>query len=95
MDTAFERLRDRSPGLSGIEPGDHLVFGRESVGLPAALLNRHPGRSVSIPLRPGERSLNLSNAVSIAVYEIVRKMIGSGRIQVDQAGRMHPGSGSI
>lgn len=91
----FSARAERSIYDAPIEPGDHLVFGRESVGLPAALLGRHPGRSVSIPLRPGERSLNLSNAVTIAVYEIVRKMIGYGRIEVDESGRMHPGSGSI
>ncbi len=69
-------------------PGDFLVFGRESVGLPPGLQERHADRLVSIPLRPGERSLNLSNAVSVAVYELVRKMIGQGALRVDQTGRL-------
>lgn len=69
-------------------PGDFLVFGRESVGLPPGLQERHADRLVSIPLRPGERSLNLSNAVSVAVYELVRKMIGQGALCVDQTGRL-------
>lgn len=71
-----------------IQPGDHLVFGRESVGLPQDLLDAHPDRQVTIPLRAGERSLNLSNAVAVAVYESVRKMIGSRAILVDSAGRL-------
>jgi tRNA (cytidine/uridine-2'-O-)-methyltransferase len=71
-----------------LSPGDHLAFGRESVGLPRDLLARYPDRLVSIPLRPGERSLNLSNAVAVAVYEVVRKMIGSGGLLVDGAGRI-------
>lgn len=71
-----------------IQPGDHLVFGRESVGLPQDLLDAHPEQLVTIPLRAGERSLNLSNAVTVAVYENVRKMIGSGAILVDSTGRL-------
>jgi tRNA (cytidine/uridine-2'-O-)-methyltransferase len=71
-----------------IQPGDHLVFGRESVGLPQDLLDAYPEQLVTIPLRAGERSLNLSNAVTVAVYENVRKMIGSGAILVDTTGRL-------
>ena len=71
-----------------IQPGDHLVFGRESVGLPQDLLDAHPEQLVTIPLLAGERSLNLSNAVAVAVYESVRKMIGMGSILVDSRGRL-------
>lgn len=71
-----------------MRPGDHLVFGRESVGLPPELLARHPDRCVTIPLRPGERSLNVSNAVAVAVFEMVRRMIGSGGATVDNSGRL-------
>ena len=54
---------------------DWLVFGRESVGLPEALLEEFPDRLVRIPMRPvtGARSLNLSNAVVIALYEALRQ----------------------
>lgn len=69
-----------------IRPGDRLVFGRESVGLPPALLARYPERQVSIPLRPGERSLNLSNAVCVAAYENVRKMFVCGAVSLDKTG---------
>ena len=50
-----------------------LVFGRESRGLDAAILDAHAGACVRIPMREGERSLNLSNAVAIAVYEAARQ----------------------
>ncbi|MCH8509661.1 MAG: tRNA (cytidine(34)-2'-O)-methyltransferase [Phycisphaerales bacterium] len=84
----FSARADQSLYEAPIRPGDRLVFGRESVGLPGALLERHPGRRLAIPMRPGERSLNLSNAVAVAVYEMVRKMIGIGAISVDNAGRL-------
>lgn len=54
-----------------LSPGDALVFGRESVGLPRALTDRYGGWG--IPTAGGVRSLNLSNAVSIALYEGLRR----------------------
>lgn len=54
-------------------PDDVLVFGRESTGLPEWLLARHPGRWVRIPMRGPVRSLNLSNAVAVALYEALRQ----------------------
>ena len=47
--------------------GDVLVFGKESVGLPAELLERDPSTVVGIPTLGAVRSLNLANAVSIAL----------------------------
>jgi tRNA (cytidine/uridine-2'-O-)-methyltransferase len=55
------------------QPGDILVFGRETQGLPDSLLARHPDRCVRIPIRSPVRSLNLSSAVAVAVYEVVRQ----------------------
>jgi len=53
--------------------GDSLVFGSESVGLLFALRERFPPeRLVRLPLLPGQRSLNLSNAVAVAVFEAWR-----------------------
>jgi tRNA (cytidine/uridine-2'-O-)-methyltransferase len=49
-------------------PGDWLVFGQEQRGLPPALLDAWPERRVAIPMRPGQRSLNLAVAVGVAVY---------------------------
>ena len=56
------------------QPGDSLVFGSESAGLPAAVRAAFPPRRlVRLPLRPGQRSLNLSNAVAVAVFEAWRR----------------------
>lgn len=55
--------------------GDHLVFGCETRGLPEDILAGHPGATYTIPiLRPAVRSLNLSNAVSVAAYEALRQL---------------------
>lgn len=50
-----------------------LVFGREDAGLPEELLLAHPHRCLRLPMRPGLRSLNLSNSVAVAVYEVLRQ----------------------
>lgn len=56
------------------QPGDALLFGKEATGLPAAVLARlRPERIVSIPMRPNNRSVNLSNAVALVVYEAWRQ----------------------
>lgn len=55
------------------EPGDVFVFGCESAGLPAAVLDAHPDRQLRIPIRPDARSLNLSNSVAIALFEAQRQ----------------------
>jgi tRNA (cytidine/uridine-2'-O-)-methyltransferase len=55
-------------------PDDVLVFGCETSGLPAAILAGFaPDARLSLPMRPAVRSLNLSNAVAIAVYEVWRQ----------------------
>lgn len=53
--------------------GAYLVFGREDAGLPEELLFKNPGTAVRIPMRPTLRSLNLSNSVAIAAYEVLRQ----------------------
>ena len=54
--------------------GDWLVFGSESRGLPAAVRDEiGTERHVRLPMRPGQRSLNLSNAVAVAVFEVWRR----------------------
>jgi tRNA (cytidine/uridine-2'-O-)-methyltransferase len=55
-------------------PGDALVFGRESSGLPESLLEAYPRALVGIPTLGPVRSLNLSNAVAIALYEALRQV---------------------
>ncbi len=55
------------------QPGDTLVFGAETRGLPRSLIDRYPDRAVRIPIGPRVRSLNLSNAVAVAAYEAIRQ----------------------
>lgn len=60
-------------------PGDHLVFGRETAGLPRALLERHREGWLDIPMaKPEARSLNLSNCVAIVLFEALRQIAQSG-----------------
>ncbi|MDE6671081.1 MAG: tRNA (uridine(34)/cytosine(34)/5-carboxymethylaminomethyluridine(34)-2'-O)-methyltransferase TrmL [Ruminococcus sp.] len=51
----------------------YLIFGREDAGLPEELLYNNPDTCVRIPMRNNLRSLNLSNSVAIAVYEVLRQ----------------------
>lgn len=51
----------------------YLVFGRESRGIDPEVLEAHRGACVRLPMRDGLRSLNLSNAVAIGVYEVLRQ----------------------
>ena len=53
---------------------DFLVFGRETAGLPDYILEDYPEQCIRIPMRKNIRSLNLSNAVSIVVYEALRQI---------------------
>jgi tRNA (cytidine/uridine-2'-O-)-methyltransferase len=56
------------------QPGDWLVFGSESHGLPTALRDSFDApQRVRLPMRAGQRSLNLSNAVAVAVFEAWRQ----------------------
>ncbi len=51
----------------------YIMFGKETRGLPEELLFKNPDTTVRIPMRDHLRSLNLSNSVAIAVYEILRQ----------------------
>ncbi|HEX8987397.1 MAG TPA: tRNA (cytidine(34)-2'-O)-methyltransferase [Rhodocyclaceae bacterium] len=62
---ATRRLHDQR-----LEPGDVFVFGPESRGLPEEVLAEFPAESwLRLPMMPGNRSVNLSNAVAVTVYE--------------------------
>ncbi len=55
--------------------GDVLLFGSETTGLPDAVLDALPeAQRLRLPMRPGNRSLNLSNAVAVTVYEAWRQL---------------------
>jgi tRNA (cytidine/uridine-2'-O-)-methyltransferase len=68
---------------AGFALGDALVFGKESTGLPEQLLAANPERVVGIPTLGAVRSLNLANAVSIALYEALRynRVLDSARLE--------------
>jgi tRNA (cytidine/uridine-2'-O-)-methyltransferase len=58
----------------GFAPGDWFVFGSESAGLPPDLRESiPPAQRVRLPMRPAQRSLNLSNAVAVVVFEAWRQ----------------------
>ena len=57
-----------------IRPGDALIFGKESVGLDPALLEAHPDQVFAIPTMGAVRSLNLSNAVAITLYQALARV---------------------
>ena len=56
------------------KPGDFLVFGKETQGLPQELLEANKEYTFRIPMLPQIRSLNLSNTVAIVVYEALRQL---------------------
>ena len=78
------RIGDRRPWLltktatacycdALFEPGDVLVFGSESRGLPLSVLQNFPDRRLRIPMHPDARSLNLSVSVAVVAYEAIRQ----------------------
>ncbi|MGZ8260409.1 MAG: tRNA (cytidine(34)-2'-O)-methyltransferase [Caldimonas sp.] len=71
---AFTTEGGRRLADARFESGDWLVFGAETAGLPAAVRDTLAAdRTVRLPMRPGQRSLNLSNAVAVAVFEAWRQ----------------------
>jgi len=72
---AIETGAPRPYSAARFQRGDALLFGSETRGLPAEVLSRlEPGNILSIPMRPGNRSLNLANAVALVVYEAWRQL---------------------
>ena len=58
--------------------GDVLVFGSETRGLPAAVLEAEATRTLRLPMRPAVRSLNLASSATAVMYEAVRQLDGAG-----------------
>jgi tRNA (cytidine/uridine-2'-O-)-methyltransferase len=65
-----------------LRAGDHLVFGKETAGLPREILGGHADRVVYLPMVPGERSLNVATAVCAVVYEGIRQMLARGEAEL-------------
>ena len=63
----------------------YLMFGPETRGLPESLIDEHAERAIRIPMVPNQRCLNLSNAVAVAVYEVLRQDAFSG---LEREGRL-------
>lgn len=63
------------------QPGDYLLFGPETRGLPASILDALPAQQkIRIPMMADSRSMNLSNAVSVVVYEAWRQLDYAGAL---------------
>jgi len=72
-----------------LRAGDHLVFGKETAGLPREILGARPESCIALPMAPGERSLNVATAVCAVVYEGIRQRIARRESRVDERGRLH------
>ncbi|MCF8198626.1 MAG: tRNA (cytidine(34)-2'-O)-methyltransferase [Sulfuritalea sp.] len=71
---ALTTKSERRVASAGFYPGDAFIFGSESRGLPEEVLaDINPDHRLRLPLIPGNRSLNLSNAVAVMVYEAWRQ----------------------
>ena len=67
-------------------PDDFIMFGKESAGIPEEILVEHEEDCIRIPMLPEIRSLNLSNAVAIVLYEALRQ---NGFESMQRAGELH------
>jgi len=61
---------------AAFQPGDILLFGSETRGLPESILSRQPAGNLRLPMLPAVRSLNLASTVNTVVYEAVRQFGG-------------------
>ena len=79
---AFTTRGERMLGDVDWQRGDWLVFGNESAGLEPALRDGAfaPTNRVRLPMRPGQRSLNLGNAVAVAVFDAWRRLGYAGGV---------------
>ena len=69
----FSKTASRPYTDVAFHPGDVMVFGCESTGLPREMLDGNETAALRIPIRADVRSLNLSNAVAVVAYEALRQ----------------------
>lgn len=82
---AFSTKASVNYSAAAFEPGDALLFGPETRGLPEVLLTSFPpGRCLRLPMSERSRSLNLSNTVAVAVYEAWRQHGFADRLEAQQ-----------
>ena len=67
-------------------PGDYIMFGKESAGIPEELLKENKGRCIRIPMAEGKRSLNLSNSAAVILYEALRQ---NDFGELESCGKLH------
>ena len=67
-------------------PDDFIMFGKDSAGIPEEILVENEERCIRIPMLPAIRSLNLSNAVAVVLYEALRQ---NGFESMQTAGELH------
>ena len=67
-------------------PDDFIMFGKESAGIPEEILTEHEEDCIRIPMAAEERSLNLSNAVAVVLYEALRQ---NGFAGLEKEGELH------
>ena len=70
------------------EPDCYLMFGKESAGIPEEILVDNEERCIRLPMMPGERSLNLSNAAAIMAYEASRQQGFPGLLREGELHRL-------
>lgn len=70
-------------------PDDFIMFGKESAGIPEEILVDYEDTCIRIPMLDNIRSLNLSNSVSIVLYEALRQQNFAGLQQEGQLHRLH------
>jgi len=81
---AFTTKASRPYHEAKFQAGDALLFGPESRGLPADILaSLRPEQRLRLPMLPQNRSLNLSNSVAVAVYEVWRQLGFAGASEID------------
>ena len=81
----FSTKAEKNYAEVSYRPGDFLMFGKETVGLPERLIKANYAQAVRIPMLPWARSLNLSNTVALALYEALRQ---NGFDGLEQTGRL-------
>ena len=69
------------------QQNDYIMFGKESAGIPEEILLQYPQTSVRIPMFEQARSLNLSNAVAVVLYEALRQQNFDGLLKQGQLHR--------
>lgn len=99
--TNFDEFREKHPGVRiwmattkakhvytdvFYGPDDYIMFGKESAGIPEEILVEYEKTCIRIPMQPQIRSLNLSNAVAIVLYEALRQNDFAG---MQKTGALH------